>query len=231
MVTCLAAEPLPMTALLGEKLEEADVGIDTASGSESGSCARGQLRWEKLDNTSCTAGEVWLEKVRRLSDAEFHEDALEIVDPGGMWHAEALIDGGELAGFVVYGVLQGSMSLRYIAVAPQCRGRRHGHRLVQRVRERCVVQAVSELCLFCKREMVPFYSSLGFQEVPDEDDGESEDDLQVPMFCRVPLTAEEAARQSVPRVDEAPAEEESGEWETAPDKATRRSETCTDSDD
>merc|ERR1712007_267787 len=108
------------------------------------------------------------------------------------------------------------MSLRYIAVSPQCRGRRHGHRLVERVREKCVVQCVGEMSLFCKREMVPFYGSMGFQEVPDEDDGESEDDLQVPMFCRVPLTEEEAARYSVPRVDESPAEEEADGWDAEP---------------
>ena len=37
------------------------------------------------------------------------QDALEIVDPEGPWMAMALVDVGQLVGFVVYGILNGSL--------------------------------------------------------------------------------------------------------------------------
>merc|ERR1712232_617191 len=119
--------------------------------------------------------------------------ALEIVDsPDCVWEATALLNGSSLVGFVVHGVHRGTMSLRYLAVAPQYRGQGHGRRLVDRVRKRCLELRVEELSLFVTREMVPFYCSLGFREVADEEEGISEDDLQVPMVCIVPIPSDEA---------------------------------------
>merc|ERR1712232_152083 len=119
--------------------------------------------------------------------------ALEIVDsPDCVWEATALLNGSSLVGFVVHGVHRGTMSLRYLAVAPQYRGQGHGRRLVDRVRNRCLELRVEELSLFVTREMVPFYCTLGFCEVADGDEGISEDDLQVPMVCIVPVPSDEA---------------------------------------
>eukprot|EP00927_Polykrikos_kofoidii_P040472 TRINITY_DN3458_c0_g1_i1.p1 TRINITY_DN3458_c0_g1~~TRINITY_DN3458_c0_g1_i1.p1 ORF type:complete len:243 (-),score=59.49 TRINITY_DN3458_c0_g1_i1:126-854(-) len=167
------------------------------------------LHWEAL---ASTAKGTLADEVRWLSDAEFGEDALEIVDVGGMWEAAALADGDALVGFVVYGVLSGRMSLRYIAVASKQRGRGLSRRLVERVRRRCVEQGVRELTLFTKREMVPFYCSLGFAEVIEEEE-DSEDDLQVPMSCIV-LAEDEEAIMRVTRVEESVVEEaeEAEEW-------------------
>mmetsp|Transcript_9641 Transcript_9641/g.17898 ORF Transcript_9641/g.17898 Transcript_9641/m.17898 type:complete len:261 (-) Transcript_9641:93-875(-) len=119
-------------------------------------------------------------QVRSLGEEEFREDALEIVETGGLWKATALVDGTGLVGFVVYGVLAGSMSLRYIAIVPEQRGKGHGRRLVNHVCRCCREQGVHQLTLFSKRELVAFYKAVGFCEVPDED-GDSEDDLQVPL--------------------------------------------------
>ncbi|CAE7810099.1 unnamed protein product [Symbiodinium microadriaticum] len=47
-------------------------------------------------------------QVRRLGEVEFQEDALELVDAEGPWAASALVQGAELLGFVVFGVLNGS---------------------------------------------------------------------------------------------------------------------------
>eukprot|EP00747_Dinoflagellata_sp_TGD_P166651 gnl/TRDRNA2_/TRDRNA2_189778_c0_seq1.p1 gnl/TRDRNA2_/TRDRNA2_189778_c0~~gnl/TRDRNA2_/TRDRNA2_189778_c0_seq1.p1 ORF type:complete len:165 (-),score=35.69 gnl/TRDRNA2_/TRDRNA2_189778_c0_seq1:101-595(-) len=128
-----------------------------------------------------------VEQVRRLADDEFREDVIEILEPGGIWEAAALMNGTELIGFVVYGVFQGTMNLRYIAVVPERRGRGYGRRLASHVRQRCVDCGMPRVTLFAQRELVAFYKAIGFSEVPDELDGESEDDLQVPMELSVPL--------------------------------------------
>lgn len=128
-------------------------------------------------------------QIRSLGEQEFREDALEIVD-GGIWTATALVDAADLLiGFVVYGVLHGAMSLRYIAITPQERGKGHGRRLVQHVCQRCSEQKVDKVTLFSKRELVSFYKAVGFEEAPEQD-GDSEDDLQVPLvMCPLQLGA------------------------------------------
>eukprot|EP00439_Symbiodinium_sp_Y106_P086232 s66_g32.t1 len=140
-------------------------------------------------------------QVSRLGEVEFQEDALELVDAEGPWAASALVQGGELLGFVVFGVLSGSMWLRYIAVAPRHRKKGYGRRLIEHVCKCCQEQGVLELTLFSKRELVPFYQALGFREVPDED-GDPEDDLQVPLvlspatLVELPKLRSEATRIS-----------------------------------
>eukprot|EP00435_Cladocopium_sp_Y103_P062654 s1171_g24.t1 len=136
-------------------------------------------------------------QVRRLGEDEFREDVLEIVD-GGIWKGTALVDAVEhLIGFVVYGVLHGAMSLRYIAIIPEERGKGHGRRLVQHVCQCCLEQKVERLTLFSKRELVSFYKAVGFTEAPEED-GDSEDDLQVPLvMCPLQLGA---ATGAVPKL-------------------------------
>lgn len=169
--------------------------IRAAPGAEESS-GENALRWEPVFGTA--EGAV-VDQVRRLAQAEFREDALEIVEAGGMWEALALMQADAVVGFVVFGVLDGEMSLRYLAVSPEHRGRGHGRRLVDIVRERCVVRGVRQIGLYGNREAVSFYRSLGFHEVPDEEEGDSEDDLQVPMVCWVALGAE----QALAKVDEA----------------------------
>jgi len=152
------------------------------------------LHFESIfgDGDTCTLAE----QVRVLAQAEFHEDALEIVEAGGVWQAAALASKKSLIGFVVYGCLDGMMSLRYIAVAPKHRGHGHGRHLVEYVCQQCIQHEVRELSLFSRREMVPFYKAVGFQEVPEEEEGDSEDDLQVPMICRVPPHTLEEVKES-----------------------------------
>lgn len=177
---------------------EADTGVGdilSAPGIEHPS-VENVLRWEPVFGTA--EGAV-VDQVRRLAQAEFREDALEIVEAGGMWEALALMQADSVVGFVVFGVFDGEMSLRYLAVSPEHRGRGHGRRLVDIVRERCVVRGVRQIGLYGNRETVSFYRSLGFHEVPDEEEGDSEDDLQVPMVCWVALGPE----QALAKVDEA----------------------------
>ncbi|CAE7363693.1 unnamed protein product [Symbiodinium necroappetens] len=99
-------------------------------------------------------------QVRRLGEVEFQEDALELVDAEGPWTASALVQGAELLGFVVFGVLNGSMWLRYIAVVPRHRKKGYGRRLIEHVCQCCQEQGVLELTLFSKRELVPFYQAV-----------------------------------------------------------------------
>eukprot|EP00931_Biecheleriopsis_adriatica_P062959 TRINITY_DN38057_c0_g1_i1.p1 TRINITY_DN38057_c0_g1~~TRINITY_DN38057_c0_g1_i1.p1 ORF type:complete len:264 (+),score=60.32 TRINITY_DN38057_c0_g1_i1:21-812(+) len=130
-------------------------------------------------------------QVRALAEEEFHEDALEIVDTGGLWKATALVDAKDsLIGFVVFGILHGAMSLRYIAIVPEHRGKGYGRRLVEYVCQRCAEQGVRDLTLFSKRELVAFYKAMGFREAPEEMNGvDSEDDLQVPLVLSMVAVA------------------------------------------
>mmetsp|Transcript_66316 Transcript_66316/g.154045 ORF Transcript_66316/g.154045 Transcript_66316/m.154045 type:complete len:198 (-) Transcript_66316:71-664(-) len=140
------------------------------------------LSWEAV--TGDVDGPLAMQ-VRQLAEAEFREDALEIVETGGLWEAMALVDAqGGLAGFVVFGVLGGVMSLRYLSVVPSRRKQGCARLLVRHVVARCVEREIWEVSLFCRRELVGFYRSVGFHEVPEEE-GDSEDDLQVPMILRV----------------------------------------------
>lgn len=135
---------------------------------------------EPLQLVSISQEGSYAAEVRSLGEQEFREDVLEIVD-GGIWKATALVDAADqLIGFVIYGVLHGAMSLRYIAIIAQERGKGHGRRLVQHVCQCCLDQKVEKVTLFSKRELVSFYKAVGFEEAPEED-GDSEDDLQVPL--------------------------------------------------
>jgi len=148
------------------------------------------------------------EQVRQLAEAEFHEDALEIVETGGMWEATAFADErGGLVGFVVFGALNGAMSLRFISVVPHQRKRGCGRLLVEHVVGRCAERGIRELSLFCRRELVGFYRAVGFHEVPEEE-GDSEDDLQVPMLLLLPRSLDLGPAGRPPRLEEAAEEEE-----------------------
>lgn len=155
-----------------------------------------------------TADSEIAEQVRRLAQDEFHEDPLEITGADSVWEASALFDGDTFSGFVVYGVLDGTMSLRHIAVVPEKRGHGHGRHLVEYVRQQCLEQGIEQLSLFSQRDMVSFYKALGFHEVPDEEEGDSEDDLQVPMVC---LVSSDKTAKHLPRLDEVVGEEEAAE--------------------
>jgi len=168
-----------------------------ASGSqithEGDACA--SLHFERIfgDEDSCS---LLAEQARTLGQTEFHEDVLEIVEVGGVWQAAALAKEQSLIGFVVYGCFDGMMSLRYIAVIPEHRGHGHGRCLVEHVCQHCAQRGVRQLSLFSQREMVEFYRAVGFQEVPEEEEGDSEDDLQVPMIYLVPPCALKEAAKS-----------------------------------
>ncbi|CAL1151680.1 unnamed protein product [Cladocopium goreaui] len=171
------------------------VSVSTAAESKVG-CLQVPLEPLQLVSVSQDTGPV-TSQVRSLGEEEFREDVLEIVD-GGIWKGTALVDAAEhLIGFVVYGVLHGAMSLRYIAIIPEERGKGHGRRLVQHVCQCCLEQKVEKLTLFSKRELVSFYKAVGFTEAPEED-GDSEDDLQVPLvMCPLQLGA---ATGAVPKL-------------------------------
>uniref|UniRef100_A0A7S1AW08 N-acetyltransferase domain-containing protein n=1 Tax=Noctiluca scintillans TaxID=2966 RepID=A0A7S1AW08_NOCSC len=125
------------------------------------------------------------DEVRRLGHAEFHEDVLEIVDSV---QVVVLLHGVSLLGYVVFGLDDGVMALRFITVEKSYRMRGYGRQLINHVCRLCAEMGLKELSLFSERQTVPFYTAVGFREVPAAD-GESEDDLQVLMTCLLPGTA------------------------------------------